>query len=148
METASGEDDRAQPTEAEIREYMQRLRTVQVEQVVGETVFSLLNAAQAKLGRRDARLLIDLATVSVEHVRAHVSAEFTGQVDDVLGQLRLAQVNAEGQRSSGEAEENDLDRMPAPPAAADPSGPPSTPSTPATPSTPPAASRLWVPGQR
>jgi hypothetical protein len=102
----------------DISEYVQRLRSLPVHQVVADVMFSLLNAAQAKLGRRDARLLIDLCTVTAEHARPYLPGELTQQIDQVLGQLRLGQVSAEGHASQpGEPEENDLDRVPAPPPA-------------------------------
>ena len=117
--------------------YVQRLRSLPAEQVIGDVVFTLLNAAQVKLGRRDARLLIDLATVAHEHARAYLPGQLTKQIDQVLGQLRLGQVAAEGHPSRpGKPEENDLDQVPAPPpavAAQSPAGP--------------ASSRLWVPGR-
>jgi hypothetical protein len=99
-------------------EYVQRLRSLPVQQVIADAMFGLLNAAQVKLGRRDARLLIDLSTVALEHTRPYLPGELTQQIDQVLGQLRLAQVNAEGHASQpGKLEENDLDRVPAPPSA-------------------------------
>lgn len=116
MDTAKPGSDRAQPSEEDIREYARQLRTLPAERIVADMLFSLINGAQAKLGRRDARLLIDLAAVSLEHARDYLSAGLAGQVDGVLGQLRLAQVSAEGHGEPGAAEENDLDRVPAPPA--------------------------------
>ena len=99
-----------------------QLRSLPVGQLVEEVILSLLSAAQIKLGRRDARLLIDLGTVVHEHARPYLSGELTSQVDQLLGQLRLSQVSAEGQAGRpGGQEENDLDRVPAPPAAAPPS---------------------------
>lgn len=78
----------------------------------------MLNAAQAKLGRRDARLLIDVSTVAHQQARPYLPDALTKQIDQMLGLLRLSQVNAEGNASrSGEPEENDLDRVPAPPPA-------------------------------
>src|SRR5262249_19475191 len=102
-----------------VREYVQRMRSLPVEQVIGEVMMSLLNAAQVKLGRRDARLLIDLITVAHEYARSYLLAELTAQIDQVLGQLRLGQVRAEGNASPrAKREENDLDRVPAPPSSA------------------------------
>jgi len=98
------------------REYVRRMRSLPVDQVIGEVLFSLLNAAQVKLGRRDARLLIDVSTVAHEHARPYLPAELSRQIDQVLGQLRMGQVSAEGHASQQEEpEENDLDRLPAPP---------------------------------
>ena len=140
MDTAGqgggAEHERAQSAE-DVREYVQRMRSLPVEEVIGDTVLGLLNAAQIKLGRRDARLLIDLGTVVHEHARPYLHDELTRQVEQVLGQLRLAQVSAEGDASrAGQPEENDLDRVPAPP--------PTGTAQPASGETP---SRLWVPGR-
>jgi len=116
---------------------MQRLRSLPVEQLIADVLFSLLNAAQVKLGRRDARLLIDLSAVAHEHAGPYLSGELSKQIDQVLGQLRLGQVSAEGHASEpGEPEENDLDRVPAPPS-----------SGAERPSEAPASSKLWVPGR-
>ncbi len=140
MDTAGpgsgAEDERARSAE-DVRKYVQRLRALPVEQLIADVLFSLLNAAQVKLGRRDARLLIDLSAVAREHARAYLSGELSKQIDQLLGQLRLGQVSAEGRASvPGELEENDLDRVPArPPAGA------------AQPPAAPAAGRLWVPGR-
>jgi hypothetical protein len=109
--------EQAQSAE-QAREYVRRMRALPVDQVIGEVLFSLLNAAQLKLGRRDARLLIDVSTVAHEQARPHLPTELSRQIDQVLGQLRLGQVSAEGHAGQhGEPEENDLDRLPAPPPA-------------------------------
>lgn len=99
------------------REYARRLRALPVDQIVGDVLLGLLNAAEVKLGRRDARLLIDVAAVAHEHARPCLPGQLTGQIDQALGRLRLGQVSAEGHASQGEPEENDLDRIPAPPQA-------------------------------
>jgi hypothetical protein len=128
--------ERTRSTE-DVREYVQRLRSLPVDQVMGDVLFSLLNAAQVKLGRRDARLLIDVSTVAFDHVRAYLPGELTTQIEQLLGQLRLGQVSAEGHADQrGEPEENDLDRVPPPPPA-DASRPPAGPGS----------SKLWVPGR-
>jgi hypothetical protein len=98
------------------REYARRLRSLPVDQVLGDFLFRLLDTAQVKLGRRDARLLIDVTAVAHEHARPYLPGELTRQIDQVLGQLRLGQVSAESHPSQqGQPEENDLDRAPAPP---------------------------------
>ena len=105
----------------EAREYVRRMRALPVEEVIREVLFGLLNAAQVKLGRRDARLLIDVSTVAHEQARSYLPEELSRQLDQVLGQLRMAQVNAEGHASrQGEPEENDLDRPPVPPPTGQP----------------------------
>jgi hypothetical protein len=136
-EPGSGAGDEPARSAEDAREYVQQIRSLPVEQIIGDVLFSLLQAAQIKLGRRDARLLIDLSAVAHEHTRPYLPDELTKQIDQGLGQLRMAQVSAEGQVSQrGEAEENDLTRVPAPPSAPVPQPPPSPPP-----------SRLWVPGR-
>ena len=109
------------PSAEDAREYVRRMRSLPVDEVIREVLFGLLNAAQVKLGRRDARLLIDVSTVAHEQARPYLPEELSRQLDQVLGQLRMAQVNAEGHASRhGEPEENDLDRPPAPPPTGQP----------------------------
>jgi hypothetical protein len=105
-----------EPSADDARDYARRLRSLPADQVLGEFLFSLLNTAHMKLGRRDARLLIDVAAVAHEHARPYLPDELTRQIEQVLGQLRMGQVNAENHTGKdGKPEENDLDRPPAPP---------------------------------
>ena len=100
----------------EAAEQARRLRALPVDQVIADVVFSMLQAAQVKVGRRDARLLIDVSTVALEHARPYLPGDLGRQIDVVLGELRLAQVSAEGQASTGgQPEHNDLEHVPAPP---------------------------------
>jgi hypothetical protein len=97
---------------------VRRVRSLPVDQILGDVLFSLLHTAQLKLGRRDARLLIDVTAVAHEHARPYLPTELTRRIGQMLGQLRLGQVSAESHASQqGQPEENDLDRAPAPPPA-------------------------------
>lgn len=89
--------DGREPTEEEVREYLERLRGAPVDQVIAEVATALLSAAQVKLGRNDGRLLIDLLGAMVETIRGRAANELSTQLDDALHQLRLAQVDAERQ---------------------------------------------------
>jgi hypothetical protein len=128
-------------SEEEAREYVQKLRATPVEHVASEVLFGVLNAAQTKIGRRDGRLLIDLSAVILEHVRQHVPGELATQVDQILGQLRLGQVQAEKDlAAAGKTEPGDLEQMPSPPA-------PTTAPPPASAPQQPSTSKLWIPGR-
>ena len=112
--SGAGQGDKRSAEDA--GEYARRLRSLAVDQLLGDVFFSLLHAAQVKLGRRDARLLIDVTAVAHEHARPYLPGERTRQIDQVLGQLRMGQVSAESHASQqGQPEENDLKRAPAPP---------------------------------
>jgi hypothetical protein len=152
------------PSEEELRAALGQLRESPVDQVLAEVASALLNAAQVKLGRRDGRLLIDTVASLTGAIRGKVTAELTSQLDDVLGQLRLAQVEAEREvaqaATQGHLERNDLSvaagdeaaagapaqgdaaASSSPPAGAQGQPPPSQPT-----GTSSAASRLWVPGR-
>jgi hypothetical protein len=143
-ETTGAAGEQPQITEEQLREYLSQLREVPAEQVAAELLSTTLNAAQAKIGRRDARLLIDLSAVMMDHVRRFVSAELGTQVDQALGQLRMAQVRAES-AAPAEVEPNDLAETPPPPTEGRPGvGAGQAPSE-AQPSRP--SSGLWVPGR-
>lgn len=155
--TAGGPE--GQPSEEEIRAYLGQLRSAPVDQVLAELLSSLLNAAQVKVGRRDARVLLDGASALVAQVRAVLPAELVTQLDQVLSQLRMAQVQAEPEvaaaAAQGQAEPNDLDAPAgdadqdagqAPAADAEGGSPKPPPSAPPASGSDPA-SRLWVPGR-
>jgi len=135
-----------EPTEAEIRAYLEQLRNAEVDQVVAEVATALINAAQVKLGRSDARLLLDLVAVVADQVRGRVPDELTGQLDEALTQLRLAQVDAEKQLNAEGTAEPAQDPATAP-SADDGAGQPQSsggPSTAASDSS--TGKRLWTPG--
>lgn len=137
--------------EDEVREYVEQLRSTPAQQLVVEMLFNAVNAAQVKLGRKDARLFIDLSALLVDRLSDYLPDEAATQVDQALHQLRLAQVQAEGQlAAAGESEPNDLDQAPSGIAPAGDSGgidpsasaPPGSSSSAAS-----AGSKLWTPGQ-
>jgi hypothetical protein len=140
-----------QPSEEEVRQYLAQLRQAPAEQVIAEVLSGLLNAAQVKVGRKDGRLLLDLSAQVVDGAREHLSDELTNQVDEVLGQLRMAQVEGEREVASmaeqGQQEENDLG---APPSGQEPGqGQQEAPAASPPPSQPGPSQqggRLWTPG--
>ena len=119
-DTGGTEPGTSQPGE-DPAEFVRRIRSLPVDRVIGDVLFSLLQAAQVKVGRRDARLLIDVTAVAHEHARGYLPGDLAKQIDELLGQLRMAQVSAEGKAGQpeepGQPEENDLDRSPSPPPA-------------------------------
>src|SRR4051795_12470882 len=118
-ENASGDSQQtggAGESEHDADELLRRLRSAPAEEIVTDLFSTLLSTAQVKLGRRDARLFIDLCTLMSEYAGRFVSADLTKQVQTALGQLRLNQVSAEHDvAEKGEAEPNDLSRIPTPP---------------------------------
>ncbi len=129
-------DEHGLPDEQTLQ-MIQQLRAAPAEQLLTEFFSTLANTAQIKLGRRDARLFIDLCAQTLDYTRPYLATELARQIDDVLNQLRLAQVSAESEVAAGNPEPNDLTKTPAPRPASAPN-----PSA-----SPPPASKLWVPGQ-
>jgi hypothetical protein len=97
--------DRAGTTETDAEELVKRLRSAPAEEILTELFATMLSTAQVKLGRRDARLFIDLCAQALELAGPHLSGELRKQVETALGQLRLAQVTAESETAAkGETE--------------------------------------------
>jgi len=148
VSTDAGSDDRQQReraagvSEEDVHKIVEQLRSAPAEQLIADLLSTLLNAAEIKLGRRDARLFIDLCSVMMDHAGRYVSEELGKQVENALGQLRLGQVSAENRLAKdGEPEPNDLSRIPTPPTAGGPGVAPAGGE-----STSPS-SKLWVPGR-
>jgi len=109
----TGTDDLGQIREEDPRRLIEQLRSTPAERIVEDLFSTLLTAAEVKLGRRDARLFIDLCAVVHENAGGHVSDQVSKQVETTLGQLRFAQVSAENEMAKrGDAEPNDLTRAP------------------------------------
>jgi hypothetical protein len=135
-----------QPSEEEIRAYLGQLREAPVDQVVAEVVSALLNAAQVKLGRRDARVLLDAMAAVGDTIRGVLPPELTDQVDEAVRQLRLAQVEAEQQVAAAAAQGHEEVGDLAVSADGGDSAASAAPEQPAPPR-PDPTSRLWVPGR-
>jgi len=143
-ETTMGDSQqpgRADTSEHDTRELVERLRSAPAEEIIRDMFSTLLSAAQIKLGRRDARLFIDLCAQGLEYAGRYMPEELSKQVETALGQLRLAQVSAENEVAKAEPEPNDLPQIPTPPTvgsrvAADSGHRSASPS-----------SKLWVPGR-
>jgi hypothetical protein len=132
-------------TEQDAAELMETLRSTPAAEIMAELFSTLLSTAQVKLGRRDARLFIDLCSLTLEYAGQHVPEELGSQVQRALGQLRLAQVTAENEIArQDEPEVNDLRRMPTPPPSAGQAG--VADSGPQAAASPPP-SKLWIPGR-
>jgi hypothetical protein len=67
----------------------------------------LLSTAEVKLGRRDARLFIDLGALTLEYSGRYVSEELSKRVETALGQLRLGQVSSEREVAQRMAEKGE-----------------------------------------
>lgn len=126
-----------EPSEEEIRQYLGQLRSAPVDQVLAEVSSALVNAAQVKLGRQDARVLLDAVGAIADATRDRVDAELTTQLDDVLSKLRMAQVEGEREVASAAAQGHDEPGDDASAGAVGDTDPASTPST---------GKRLWTPG--
>jgi hypothetical protein len=137
----SGQPGPADTPEHDARELVKRLRSAPAEEIIADLFSTLLSTAQVKLGRRDARLFIDLCAQTLDYAGRYLPEELGAQVETALGQLRLAQVSAENKAADGEPEPNDVSQIPTPPPGVQRVEAESV-SQAASP-----ASKLWVPGR-
>ena len=134
------------PSEAEIRAMMAQMREAPAEEILADVVNMLIQAAQVKLGRPDARLLIDAVAAVADAVGDRARGDLATQVAQAVTQLRMAQVEAErelGGEAAPEVGGSSEASGPAGPAAT----PPGAPQAPPPAASPSQASRLWVPGR-
>lgn len=95
------------PSEEQVRAYLSELRDADVGDIVAQVLSTLLNGAQVKLGRPDARVLIDTAAAVVDRVGPRLDDSFTSEVSSILSQLRVAQVEAEKKAGAAAGEDQD-----------------------------------------
>ena len=130
-----------QPSPEELRAYFEQLRAADAAGLLAEAYNMLAAGAQVKLGRPDARTLIDAMGAMVEAVATSLPAELGEQMRQGVAQLQLAQVEAEREvaaQGAGAAAETGE-------AGESASTPPPQPSAPPTGQR--LTDRLWVPGR-
>lgn len=126
-------------SEEELRQYLGELRNAPAAEIVAQVVTMLANAAQVKLGRRDARVLIDTIDAVRQASATTLPEEFGQQIDDLLAQLRVAQVEGEKEVARLQSEGGEGDQEQAAPSAPGQGEPP--------PQQEDGGSRLWTPGR-
>lgn len=83
-----------EPTQEELRAYMEQLRSAPVEEVVAQAFSMLAAAAEAKLGETDARVLIDGIAGLTQGVGSRLG-QLGAQMSQGVSQLQMAQVQLE-----------------------------------------------------
>jgi len=132
-----------QPSEEQLRAALMEMRNSPLDAMAAQVLQILLEGVQIKLGRRDARLLLDATVKVFDHLRPHLDPNLSGQVEQAVAQLRLAQVEAEAEVNADPTPEpNDVAGGPAVTGDQALSAPgQSAPGAAAS-----GPSRLWTPG--
>ena len=144
-------------SEEEVRQYLSEMRQAPAAEIIAQVITVLANGAQVKLGRNDARVLIDTIDAVKDRAGAVLPADFVQQVDELLGQLRMAQVEGEKEvaRLKAEADHQEAGDVTTPtpgqdaptaPGQATPPTPPPTPGQDQGGQQGSGGSRLWTPG--
>lgn len=90
------------PSEEEVQQYLEQLRSAEASEIIAQAFNMLATGAQVKMGRPDARVLIDALAGVVDNVSQQLPEEVGNQMRESVGQLQTAQVQAE-QEAAGEA---------------------------------------------
>jgi hypothetical protein len=154
-----------QPSEAELRAaYEAEMKRLRVEQVLLESVVSLVNLGMRRTGLApgtEGEREPDQVYLAIEAVRAltplldQILPEQTGPIRDAVSRLQLAYVKIGGRPAPGAASAAGPSGPSAP--AGEAAGPPPPPPPPPTPAEEPPkpgepgpaqrSGRLWIPGQ-
>lgn len=86
-----------QPTEEELQAYLEQLRGADVAEIVAQAYSMMATGAEVKLGRPDARLLIDALSGLVQATAERVPEKLGEGMRNGLNQLQMAQVQMEGE---------------------------------------------------
>jgi hypothetical protein len=95
------------PTEEEMRAYLENLRQAQPVEIVVQAFGLLATASEVKLGRVDARVLIDGMAALVEATAERMPDEIVDRMQQTVVQLQMAQVQAERDVATAEQTEQD-----------------------------------------
>ena len=140
-----------QPSEAEMRAYLEQLREADAAGLVAEAFNLLATGAQVKLGRPDARALIDSLAGMVQGAGAALPPQIVEQMTAGIKQLQLAQVQAEkdmaAQQPAAEEGEGAGDGGAGDQSGAAPASGPTMSSPGQSAADKRMTDRLWVPGR-
>jgi hypothetical protein len=84
-----------QPTQEELQAYLQQLRGADVAEIVVQAYTVLGTGAEVKLGRPDARTVIDAMLAMVNALQGRIEPQLHQQMTSGVNQLQIAQVEAE-----------------------------------------------------
>lgn len=134
------------PSEEEVQQYLEQLRSADAAEIIAQAFNMLATGAQVKMGRPDARVLIDALAGVVDNTSQQLPEEVGNQMRESVGQLQTAQVQAE-KEGAGEAAsggESEAGGQAAGAASQEPGGQ----SAQSTESGQRMTDRLWVPGKQ
>jgi hypothetical protein len=132
-------------SQEELQAYLEQLREADAADIVVQAYTMLGTGAEVKLGRPDARVLIDAMAGLAQATGARLG-ELGQRMQAGVAQLQMAQVEAERRAAAAPP-------VPGQPGAAQaeqtPQAPPAGPASAATgqPAEPSVTDRLWIPGR-
>jgi hypothetical protein len=141
-----------QPSPEQMRAYLEQLRESDAAGLLAEAFNLLATGAQVKLGRSDARALIDALAGMVQGAGPALPPQIAEQMQQGIGQLQLAQVEAEREATQQAAGDQAGDAGDAGTTEESATGAASGPTMSSPPGQGSAADqrmtdRLWVPGR-
>lgn len=105
---ASGQGE--QPSDEDVQAYVEQLRGAEPQDIIAQAYTMLGTGAEVKLGREDARVLIDAMEALTSAAEQRLSGDLPERMRNGVVQLQTAQVQAERQQAgeaqgTGEAEQ-------------------------------------------
>lgn len=144
--TQAGQAGQEGPSEEEVQQYLEQLRSADAAEIIAQAFNMLATGAQVKLGRPDARALIDSMGGLANAAGQRLPEEVASQMQEGVQQLQSAQVQAEQEGGGQGGDAGDAGGGPATPqpgpAESGQGGQPGQGGQQERPS-----DRLWVPGQ-
>lgn len=102
-ESTGASDQGEQPSDEDVQAYVEQLRGAEPQDIIAQAYTMLGTGAEVKLGREDARVLIDAMEAITSAAEQRLSGDLPERMRNGVVQLQTAQVQAERQQA-GEAE--------------------------------------------
>lgn len=91
-----------QPSQEELQAYLEQMRDADAAEIVAQAFQILAMGAEVKLGRSDARVLIDASAALVDVTGGRVPENLVTGMKNAVSQLQTAQVQSERAAAGGE----------------------------------------------
>lgn len=103
-DAASAQQSSGQPSQEELQAYLQQMQAAEPAEIVAQAFQILAMGAEVKIGRSEARVLIDSLAGLTQAAQSRLPDDLSTGMQNAVRQLQMAQVQAE-QAQGGQAEE-------------------------------------------
>ena len=107
-----------QPSQEELQAYLEQMQAAEPAEIVAQAFQILAMGAEVKIGRPDARVLIDSLAALTQAAQSRLPQDLVGGMQNAVRQLQMAQVQSEQEQGGAGAQQASPPAGEAPPSQA------------------------------